>query len=158
MRILMVCLGNICRSPLAEGILQEKANKQGLNILVESAGTNGLHNGEKPHPLSIKIAQQHGIDITHQRSRKIQSKDFSEFDLIYCMANDVLDTVTYLAKKYNSKASIKLITNELEQYQNQDIPDPYYGGFDGYENVYAMLNELSIAICNNLQQIKKASN
>ena len=85
MKILMVCLGNICRSPLAEGILQDKARKAGLKWSVESAGTNGYHTGEAPHPLSQKVARINGVDISKQRSRNFVAEDFDRFDKIYAM-------------------------------------------------------------------------
>src|SRR5215831_11229560 len=88
MKILMVCLGNICRSPMAEGNLQQKAWQAGLNWSVESAGTNGYHTGEPPHRLSQKVARHYGIDISLQRSRRFQPDDFHHFDKIYAMAGD----------------------------------------------------------------------
>ncbi|MCR6721450.1 MAG: low molecular weight phosphotyrosine protein phosphatase [Chitinophagaceae bacterium] len=99
MKILMVCLGNICRSPLAEGILQEKAFKAGLNWSVESAGTNGYHDGEAPHPLSQKVAQARGIDISCQRSRRFRAEDFDNYDRIYALAGDVMDEIRRIGKK-----------------------------------------------------------
>ena len=90
MKILMVCLGNICRSPMAEGILQHKAREAGLNWIVESAGTNGYHDGEAPHRLSQKVALQNGINICQQRSRRFTAVDFLQYDKIYAMAEDVI--------------------------------------------------------------------
>ena len=87
----MVCLGNICRSPLAEGILQQKAKAAGLDWEVDSAGTNGYHIGEAPHPLSQKVARLNGIDLGHQRARKFLADDFQRWDKIYVMAEDVLE-------------------------------------------------------------------
>src|SRR5215471_21588581 len=99
MKILMVCLGNICRSPMAEGILQQKAWQAGLNWSVESAGTNGYHTGEPPHRLSQKVARHYGIDISLQRSRRFLADDFHQFDKIYAMAGDVLEEMKWIAKK-----------------------------------------------------------
>ena len=98
MKILMVCLGNICRSPLAEGILQDKIKKANLNWEVDSAGTNGYHVGEAPHKLSQKVAKMHGIDISNQKARRFVAEDFVRFDKIYAMANDVVEEMHHIAK------------------------------------------------------------
>lgn len=141
MKILMVCLGNICRSPLAEGILQNKAVAAGLNWQVESAGTNGYHNGEAPHHLSMKVAKQHGIDISNQRSRKFTATDFDEFDKIYAMAADVLDDIKRIAKNKFNDNKVDLLLNEIYPGQNRDVPDPWYGPEPGYHDVYALIEK-----------------
>lgn len=147
----MVCLGNICRSPLAEGILQDKAFKAGLNWSVESAGTNGYHNGEAPHPLSQKVAKLNGIDISKQRSRKLKAEDFEVYDKIYAMANDVVNDMKRIGgKKYNA-AKVDLLMNEIHPHQDRDVPDPWYGTEPGYHEVYKMIEEACEAI------LKKAS-
>ncbi len=97
MKILMVCLGNICRSPLAEGILQDKAFKAGLTWSIESAGTNSYHTGEPPHPLSQKVAKLNGIDISKQRARRFTAADFDVYDKIYALADDVMDEMKRIA-------------------------------------------------------------
>lgn len=132
----MVCLGNICRSPLAEGILKEKLSNLGLGWIVESAGTNGLHNGEEPHYLSQKVAKLHGIDISKQISRKITKADIDAYDLIFAMANDVLEDIKRIAGSKFDPNKIKLFLSN-----NTDVPDPWYGGEDGYHQVYALLEE-----------------
>ncbi|PWU02635.1 MAG: protein-tyrosine-phosphatase, partial [Bacteroidetes bacterium] len=121
----MVCLGNICRSPLAEGILREKAEKAGLNWTVESAGTNGYHIGEAPHRLSQKVALSHGIDISSHRARNITPEDFINFDKIYSMAEDVVDEVRWIAQKTFDESKIDLLMNEAYPGENIDIPDPW---------------------------------
>jgi protein-tyrosine phosphatase len=146
MKILMVCLGNICRSPLAEGILQDKAFRAGLNWSVESAGTNGYHNGEAPHPLSQKVAKLNGIDICKQRSRKLKAEDFEVYDKIYAMANDVVNDMKRIGgKKYNA-AKVDLLMNEIHSHQDRDVPDPWYGTEPGYHEVYKMIEEACEAI------------
>jgi protein-tyrosine phosphatase len=146
MKILMVCLGNICRSPLAEGILQDKAFKAGLNWSVESAGTNGYHNGEAPHPLSQKVAKLNGIDISKQRSRKLKAEDFEVYDKIYAMANDVVNDMKRIGgKKYNA-GKVDLLMNEIHPHQDRDVPDPWYGAEPGYHEVYKMIEEACEAI------------
>lgn len=142
----MVCLGNICRSPLAEGILQDKAFKAGLNWSVESAGTNGYHNGEAPHRLSQKVAKLNGIDISHQRSRRITADDFLVYDKIYAMAEDVVDDMKRIAGKKFDASKVELLMNELYPGKNMDVPDPWYGTEPGYHEVYQMIEEACDAI------------
>ncbi len=138
----MVCLGNICRSPLAEGILQEKAFKAGLTWSIESAGTNHYHTGEAPHRLSQKVAKQNGIDISKQRARRFKAEDFETYDKIYALAEDVLDDIKRIAgKKFNAK-KVELLMNELYPGENRDVPDPWYGPEPGYHEVYKMIEEV----------------
>ena len=139
MKILMVCLGNICRSPLAEGILQEKAWQAGLSWTIESAGTNGYHTGEAPHHLSQKVALQRGIDISRQCARKFVADDFDRFDKIYAMAADVIDEIKWIAKAKFNAANISLLMDELYPGQHVDVPDPWYGPEPGYHEVYEMI-------------------
>jgi protein-tyrosine phosphatase len=141
MKILMVCLGNICRSPLAEGILQDKVFKAGLNWVVESAGTNGYHTGEAPHHLSIKVASQNGIDISKQRSRKFVAEDFDRYDKIYAMAEDVMDDIKKIAKNKFDIKKADLLLNELFPQQNLEVPDPWYGPEKGYHEVYELIDK-----------------
>jgi len=138
MKILMVCLGNICRSPLAEGILKSKVD---LSILIDSAGTSGYHEGALPDRRSIAIAQEMGIDITDQRSRKFIVRDFDTFDLIYAMDTSNYDNIIELARNADDVSKVKMILNEAYPDQNLSVPDPYYGGEEGFSNVYKMLDE-----------------
>lgn len=144
----MVCLGNICRSPLAEGILQHKANEAGLNWTVESAGTNGYHNGEAPHHLSQKVAQHNGIDISRQRSRKFTAADFDQYDKIYAMAGDVMDDMKRIAKDKYDASKAGLLMNELYPGRNMDVPDPWYGPEPGYHEVFALIEKACEKIVN----------
>jgi protein-tyrosine phosphatase len=146
MKILMVCLGNICRSPLAEGILQEKAFRAGLNWSVESAGTNQYHTGQAPHPLSQKVAKQHGIDISKQRARSFTAADFIMYDKIYALAEDVVVEMKRIAGKKFDSAKVDLLMNEFYSGKNMDVPDPYYGPEAGYHEVYALIDKASDAI------------
>jgi protein-tyrosine phosphatase len=146
MKILMVCLGNICRSPLAEGILQDKAFKAGLNWSVESAGTNHYHTGEAPHPLSQKVAKLNGIDICHQRARRFAADDFEVYDKIYALAGDVLNDIRRIAKNKFDPSKVDLLMNELYPDMNRDVPDPYYGAEPGYHEVYKMIDAVCDAI------------
>ena len=144
-RILMVCLGNICRSPLAEGIMRSKlAGRE--NFIVDSAGTGGWHAGQKPDPRSIAIAKEFGLDISDQRARQFSSSDFKTFDYIFVMDNSNYKNVTKLANNQEDTAKVTRILNALTPGQNLDVPDPYYGGEDGFLQVYKMLDAACDAI------------
>jgi len=146
MKILMVCLGNICRSPLAEGILKDKLNKAGLNWEVDSAGTNRYHTGDAPHRLSQKVAKLHGIDISKIKARTIVPEDFDRFDKIYAMAQDVIfDMRSVVGKKFNGN-KVELLMNEVFPGENIDVADPYYGGEEGFHEVFKMMDEACEAI------------
>lgn len=149
MKILMVCLGNICRSPLAEGILQHKINEKRLNWIVESAGTNGFHVGEHPHHLSRKVAKLNGIDISHQLCRRFVKEDFSRFDIIYAMASDIIEEMKWIGGDQFDKGKVKLLLNESFPGKNRDIPDPWYGAEPGYHKVFDLINEACDAMIKN---------
>ena len=138
-KILMVCLGNICRSPLAEGILKSKLPK--TKFLVDSAGTGGWHAGELPDKRSIAIAKKYSIDLTDQRARQFKKSDFDTFDYIYVMDTSNYSNVINLASNEAQKAKVKLILNEVFPNENIEVPDPYYGGDSGFENVFQMLDQ-----------------
>ena len=146
MKILMVCLGNICRSPLAEGILQSKVHLD--KVQVDSAGTAAYHVGNLPDPRSIDVARKYGIDLTHQRARQLSVNDFDVFDIIYAMDESNYQNILALAKNDEDVSKVKMILNELNPSSNQSVPDPYYGGKDGFENVYKMLDEACKIIAN----------
>jgi protein-tyrosine phosphatase len=143
MKILMVCLGNICRSPLAEGILQHKARQAGLNWTVDSAGTNGYHTGEPPHHLSQKVARLNGIDICHQRARRFVKEDFDRYDLIYAMADDVVDDMRHIARDKYDESKVRLLLDELYPGQGRSVPDPWYGTEPGYHEVFKLIDRAS---------------
>lgn len=147
MKILMVCLGNICRSPLAEGILQQKANELGLDWVVDSAGTSAYHAGDLPDKRSIHVAQKHSLDISYQRSRQIKTKDLSIFDLVYVMDSSNYQNVLKLCNTAAQKEKVRLIMNEVEPIRNINVPDPYWSD-DGFEEVYQMLDKA----CNQIIQ------
>lgn len=146
MKILMVCLGNICRSPLAEGILQHKAWQAGLKWSVESAGTSGFQKGEEPHPLSQKVARQKGIDISQQRARKFEAQDFERFDKIYAMSQDIIDDMKHIAKNKFDEKKVELLLNESFPGKNMDIPDPWFGLEPGFHQTYKIIEEACDAI------------
>lgn len=139
-KILMVCLGNICRSPLAEGILKSKVNKE--KVFVDSAGTSGHHNGEAPDKRSIEVAYRYGIDISKQKSRKFTVADFDNFDLIYAMDDSNYHNILGLSRNDEDVSKVKMILNEVEENSNIDVPDPYYGAEQGFEDVFKTLDEV----------------
>ena len=140
MKILMVCLGNICRSPLAEGILQDKAFTAGLTWQIESAGTNSYHIGKPPHHLSQKEARMNGIDISKQRARRFQPADFDHYDKIYALAGDVVKEIKSIAGIKFDLSKIDLLLNELFPGENLDVPDPWYGPEPGYHQAFKMIS------------------
>lgn len=146
MKILMVCLGNICRSPLAEGILQDKILRYDLPWNVGSAGTNGIHTGEPPHRLSQKVARHYGIDISGQRARDFQPADFERYDLVYAMAGDVVREIRQIAGNRFDSSKTDLLMNLVQPGRNQDIPDPWYGPEAGYHEVYTMIDQACEAL------------
>jgi len=137
----MVCLGNICRSPIAEGILQDRAWRAGLAWTVESAGTNGYHDGEPPHPLSRKVALLNGIDIANQRSRRFRADDFDRFDRIYAMAGDVLHEMRRIAGRRFDPARADLLLNILHPGKDLDVPDPWGGPIADYHHAFRLMDE-----------------
>jgi len=147
-RILMVCLGNICRSPLAEGILRSKVNYK--KVFVDSAGTGGWHIGRLPDERSIEVADNHNIDITDQRCRKFSVSDFDTFDRIYVMDRSNYENVITIARDQSDIGKVKLIRDEILSTSDKDVPDPYHGGESEFEFVYQMIDEHCHIIAKNL--------
>ena len=137
MKILMVCLGNICRSPLAHGILESKL-PEGWSV--DSAGTSGWHEGERPDTRSILESKKNNIDIDHQRSRPVREQDFYDFDILFAMDSSNYTNLCNMAPE-ELKRKVRLIMNEVEAGQNIQVPDPYSGGQSGFEHVFGMLDE-----------------
>jgi protein-tyrosine phosphatase len=146
MNILMVCLGNICRSPLAEGILRTKLT---TDFYIDSAGTGGWHAGQSPDVRSIETARNYGIDISHQKARKFSVSDFDTFDHIFVMDQSNYKDVLQLAPDAVSKSKVALILGP-----SKEVPDPYYGGQDGFEKVYHLLDQACEEIAKNLKGIR----
>lgn len=145
----MVCLGNICRSPLAEGILKSKLPE---NIFfVDSAGTANYHIGRQPDHRSIETAKKYGVDITYQRGRQFVVSDFDDFDYIYAMDSTNFNDIISLSRNINDASKIKLILDKLTDVDTADVPDPYYGGSQGFENVYRILDSACNIIANKLK-------
>jgi protein-tyrosine phosphatase len=142
-KILMVCLGNICRSPLAHGILESKL--AGNNFYIDSAGTGAWHVGKAPDQRSVDVAKKHNIDISKQRARQFTKRDFTDFDLIFVMDKSNYKDIVALASHADEVAKVKLLL-DYNASSNIEVPDPYYGGDDGFETVFQMID----AACTNL--------
>jgi protein-tyrosine phosphatase len=151
-KILMVCLGNICRSPLAEGILASKLPKN--DFLVDSAGTGHWHVGNPPDKRSILTAEKNGIDITNQRGKLFKPSFFKEFDYIYVMDTHNYADVIAMAKNEEDKKKVHLILDELFPEENVDVPDPYNGIQSNFDQVFEMLEEACESIANKLLEKK----
>ena len=141
MKIMMVCLGNICRSPLAEGILQDKINKRGLEWQVASSGTAGYHVGQLPDTRSMDVSRKHGIDISDQRSQKFQPVNLEEYDFILAMDVNNFEDILSLCTTEKQRQKVQLIMDYGDDPNINEVPDPYYGGENGFANVYEMLDE-----------------
>lgn len=140
MNILMVCLGNICRSPLAEGILKNKLAKRNIQANVESAGTSDYHIGEPADPRMISTADSHGIDIRSHRARQFTGEDFRKFDRIYAMDKSNRDNILELAAKQSHENKVDLFLNISTPGENLEVPDPYFNGDEGFEHVFQLLD------------------
>lgn len=147
-KILMVCLGNICRSPLAEGILASKLPAD--RFTVDSAGTGHWHVGKQPDHRSIATAKRNGLDISCQKGRLFDVSDFDRFDHIYVMDSSNLSDVLKYARNDGDREKVKMILDELFPGEKVDVPDPYYGLENGFDSVYGMLDEACDAIAKQL--------
>ncbi|MFD2098359.1 low molecular weight protein-tyrosine-phosphatase [Flagellimonas iocasae] len=146
-KVLMVCLGNICRSPLAEGILKSKVDPN--EVYVDSAGTAGYHVGNPPDPRSVAVAKKYGLDISLQKCRRFSRMDFESFDFIYVMDRNNFSDIASLANNSQEAHKVKLLLSEVNVGINE-VPDPYYGGEDGFEDVYQMIDLACEAIAKKL--------
>lgn len=147
MKILMVCLGNICRSPLAEGIMRTKVPE---SFFVDSAGTISLHEGEHPDKRAIKTAANHNIDISKQKSRPVTKVDFDTFDKIFCMDIDVYEDVISKAQNEEQRRKVSLFMSALGDHENAEVPDPYWGDMNDFEAVFQLLDRGCDAIKNQI--------
>ena len=142
-KILFVCLGNICRSPLGEGIMLHLIEKNNLPFQVDSAGTSNYHVGEAPDKRTIANAETHGVDLTALRARQFTTKDFDAFDKIFVMDNSNLFDVLSMAKTEEHKQKVGLLLDLTHPGQQKEVPDPYFGGEQGFENVFNLVFQAS---------------
>lgn len=147
MKLLMVCLGNICRSPMAEGIMRNKLPDE---FTVDSAGTISQHEGEHPDARATETARRHGVDISRLRSRPITREDLVTFDRIYCMDLHNMADVVSMAETEEQRDKVRLFLQEAGDHANAEVPDPYFGGTEAFERVFALLNRASDVISRNL--------
>ena len=155
MKILMVCLGNICRSPIAEGVLQKKCKEVGLNWVIDSAGTNGYHDGDHPHNMSQVVCKVNGVDISGQRSRPFTAKDFDDFDLIIPMAGDVMREMQYIARKSYDPKKVTLLLNYSFPGTDLDVPDPWSKSESAFYEVYDLIDHACEALIQELNSTKQ---
>ncbi len=137
----MVCLGNICRSPLAEGILQNKVIKAGLNWQVDSAGTNHYQTGCPPHQFSLRVARLHNIDLCKQQCRQFTRQDMIDFDKIYVMDSMNYQDVKHISASAWDAKKVDLLLNELYPFENRNVPDPFGNGENAFHNIYQLIDE-----------------
>lgn len=147
-RILMVCLGNICRSPLAHGILESKLPSD--KFYIDSAGTAGYHIGSQPDRRSITVGKQNQVDISHQSARQFSASDFERFDIIYAMDESNYSDILSLTHNPNHVQKVKLIMDENPNSDIKNVPDPYYGDIEDFEAVFKILDETCTIIAHNL--------
>jgi len=150
-KVLFVCLGNICRSAIAEGVLRNKIYEQGLNMEVESAGTASYHVGESPDERMQQKAIEHGLNISNQHGRQFTVSDFDEFDYIFAMDESNQNNILRLTRNESDKKKVELFLNLSHPNQDLSVPDPYYGGEQGFEDVYQMVNTACDDFLNGLE-------
>lgn len=154
MKVLMVCLGNICRSPMAEGILRKKVNDHNLEVEIDSCGTASYHVGDSPDNRAQQTIRNHGHDISDLRGRQFETTDFDKFDLIYTMDENNYLNILDLARSEEDKLKVRMIMNEVYPQQNISVPDPYYGGQNGFEETYNMLDIAGEKIIEKIKKLK----
>lgn len=150
MKILSVCLGNICRSPMAEGIIRDRLHATGIEVETDSAGTANYHVGELPDNRAIACMKENGHDITDLRGRQFKQSDFDTFDLIFAMDSSNFKNILRLARNQSDKDKVSMFLNLATPNQDQEVPDPYYGGDGGFQHVYELLSEATQGLINKL--------
>jgi protein-tyrosine phosphatase len=153
MKVLMVCLGNICRSPMAEGILRKKAIDFKLDITIDSAGTGHWHVGEHPDHRAVETARKFGVDISKLVARQFSESDFQDFDRIYVMdRTNYYDVIDYAGTE-EEKQKVNFLLNADQPGSNRDVPDPYYGRIDGFDTVFMMMDKACDAIISDIKSL-----
>ncbi len=148
----MVCLGNICRSPLAEGILRDKTNKLGIPVFIDSAGTSNYHIGEHPDKRTVANALKNGVDVSKLKARQFKVSDFDQFDTIFVMDSSNYANVIELARNKKDIEKVELILNRIHPRSNMAVPDPYFGGEEGFQTVFDLLDTACDTIVVTLQK------
>jgi len=149
----MVCKGNICRSPLAEGILKTKARAENLNWFVDSAAIAAYHIGKAPHELSQKVAFMNSVDISDQKARLFAEEDLESFDIIYAMSADIKNIIETRYPGNRNLGKVKLIMNELNAGSNENVPDPFHYGEKEFHEVFYMLDKCSSVIISKYNRV-----
>jgi len=149
-KVLMVCLGNICRSPLAEGILRHKTEKLNISIQIDSAGTSNYHTGDHPDSRTVANAKKHGVDVSKLKARQFTVADFDNFDHIFVMDASNYSDVVSLSRDSNDRKKVEMILNRVYPNSNMNVPDPYFGGEQGFENVFILLDKACEVIANSV--------
>lgn len=150
----MVCLGNICRSPMAEGILTNSAKENGVSIEVDSAGTGNYHVGENPDPRAIATAKKFGVDISDLIARQFKKEDFQQFDHIFVMDKSNYDNVIRLAQSNSDRQKVRLYLSLIPSFPLEEVPDPWFGGPEGFVEVFQMLNKATDAFLEEIKDVK----
>lgn len=150
-KIVMVCLGNICRSPLAEGILRAKTKDLASTLFIDSAGTSNYHIGEHPDQRTIANARKHGVDVSTLKARQFVVADFDRFDHIFVMDSSNYADVISLARNDEDRAKVEMILNRVYPNSNMSVPDPYFGGEQGFENVFILLDKACEVIADSIR-------
>ncbi len=154
MKILMVCLGNICRSPLADALLRQKVKDKNLNIEVDSCGTSAFHIGNPPDKRTQENARKHGLDMSFLRARQFDKSDFQDFDLIFAMDSENEYNILQLADSDEERAKVRPLLQLIPEEKYTEVPDPYYGGNNGFEVVYQLLDKATDALLEEISTIK----
>ncbi len=152
MKVLMVCLGNICRSPMADGLLRKKAAENNLDIIVDSAGTGDWHVGQAPDERMRATAKKNGVPIDDLRGRQFTEADYDEFDKIYVMDESNFDNVVKLARDERDTRKVDLLLNVSYPGESRSVPDPYFGGDEGFQHVFDMLDKATDVLIKKLSE------
>ncbi|MEM9051746.1 MAG: low molecular weight protein-tyrosine-phosphatase [Bacteroidota bacterium] len=152
MKILFVCLGNICRSPMAEGVFRTMARERGIDVETDSCGTGDWHVGEAPDKRARACMTKHDDDISDLRARQFRTSDFEEFDRIFVMDKSNYQNVVSLTANESQREKVELFLNLAYPSEHREVPDPYFGGSDGFEQVYQMLTKSSEVLLNQIDE------